>query len=140
MGFSIRKCTNKYLVFYLHKEVMPSDDIDDKESNVYWICYDEYMHPIGFCGCRPLKYDPSTLYLSSAGVLSKYNGMGLHKRLINVRLRYAKRKKFKKVITYTSKDNFQSYSNLQKCGFKLYEPADRYAGDDFLYWIRYIDG
>lgn len=116
----------------LHKQTFPSDEFYEHKKNKYWIAYDD-GRPIGF-GIAT-DYGHNILFLSRAGVISKYRGRGIHKRLINVRLRFAKRNRFKSVITYTAKSNLSSINNIIARGFKIYEPAEPWVGTSFLYWL-----
>lgn len=85
------------------------------------------------------------LYLHRAGVLPGYRKLGLHKRMISTRVRYAKTLSCAEVWTYTAHDNVASSNNLIANGFRLWIPkrwggrsnpsrvADGYA---WLYWRR----
>ena len=90
--------------------------------------------PVGFCSCHVTEGD--TVFLSRSGLLPEYQGRGLQKTMIKARLSWAKRSGYAKAITYTTLDNATSFSNLQKCGFRLYLPQNQYAGKKMLYWIK----
>lgn len=134
--YRIRRTNNKYIAMYLHSETFPADDFEDDDRNVYWIVWDEADKPVGFCIIRPVYGDKTTCFLSRAGLLPCARGQNLHKRMIYTRLKWAKKQGYNSVITYTVKDNFPSYNNLQNSGFKLYAPYDEYAGEDKLYWVK----
>lgn len=129
----IRKSERVDTVQKLNDEIFPGEPLDHNVLDEHWIAWDGDT-PIGFATIRPLVYDNDTAYLSRAGVTERGTGKGLHRRLIKIRLQWAKRNGYTRVITYTSRDNCKSYYNLQKCGFYLYEPGYRYVGKDFLYW------
>jgi GNAT superfamily N-acetyltransferase len=127
----IRRSTNEKQLRHLIKAIIP--DVDIPRLDYFWIAYDK-KEPIGFAvltvtHCR-------SAFLSLGGVLPSHRGAGLHKRLIRVRLRHAKKLGIKHAITYTSKSNFKSYGSLQSCGFQLYSPEYEYVGEEFLYWQK----
>lgn len=121
---------------YLHLETFPADEFPDDERNIYWVVWDDSDKPVGFCIVRPVHGDKYTCFLSRAGLLPCARGNGLHKRMINTRIKWARKNKYKYCITYTVKNNFTSYNNLQNTGFKLYEPDYYYAGEESLYWRK----
>jgi len=131
----VKKSDDKNLVIELHKKTFPCDEFDDSPSNEYWIVWNGKT-PVGFCILRPLKLDKDSVFLSRAGLLYEARGKGLHRRMITVRLRWAKKNGYTSALTYTARDNAQSFSNLQKAGFRLYWPENLYAGKNFLYWIK----
>lgn len=134
--YRIRRTNNKYIAMYLHLETFPADEFPDDDRNIYWVVWDESDKPVGFCIVRPVHGDKDTCFLSRAGLLPCARGNGLHKRMINTRIKWAKKNKYKYCITYTIKNNFTSYNNLQNTGFKLYEPDYYYAGEECLYWRK----
>lgn len=110
-------------------------------TDVCWVVYLNDL-PVGFACLRHLKYEPNSVFFSRAGLLPIARGNGLHKRLIGVRLSYCKRESISSVITYTLDTNFASANNLTAYGFKLYEPAERWADSsskkEVLYFYRNI--
>ena len=120
----------------MHKETFPNDEFDYTVDTEAWLVFDENNKPVGFCTIRPVKTDKDTVFLSRAGLLFSARGKGLHKRMITVRLNWARKYGFKMCITYTTRDNFTSFHNLQKAGFLLYYPDSLYAGKDCLYWMK----
>lgn len=110
----------------------------DVSRNIYgWLAYaNDDLQPVGFCTATDLGH--GILFLSRCGVRRSYRGLRLQRKFIQTRLRFARKKGYKKVITYVQKKNYPSLCNLIKCGFLLYEPEYCYAGDDFLYLIYEI--
>ncbi len=105
----------------------------DKQSAEWWFAYDDKGYPKAFAGAKIWEPD-NCAYLCLAGVLPEARGKGLQKKLINVRLRWAKAKKLKGAYTYTSRYNLASSNNLIKCGFTLFEPSYKWGLEDGLYW------
>lgn len=105
------------------------------DQSVTWIV--EHIptgHVVGYA-CVRLVENESLVYLSRAGVSLAHRGRGLQRRLIRVRLAYA-RKLGRGAITYTVRANPRSINNLIACGFRYYEPAFAWATRDMLYWYR----
>lgn len=104
-----------------------------KEENIWWIMYHD-SDAIGFASISPSRtYPVIGVYLSSAGILPKYRGMGLQKRLIRVRLRYAKALGKKWAISETVL-NPSSANNLIACGFRSFQPDNPWSYKDAHYW------
>jgi GNAT superfamily N-acetyltransferase len=132
----VRRSDDVLLVTSLNHIIMPEDDLDHHPDDQYWVAWDDKT-PVGFAVCRVLEFDKATCYFTRSGVMPTHRGRGLQKRLIRARLRWAKSAGCTSAITYTIQDNPQSYSNLQSCGFKLYQPDYEWV-DGCLFWIRHI--
>ena len=134
MKFTIQ-CTHRIdIVYQLHDKIFPNDDIPKLENAFHWLAYNEDGDPIGFAVLRELKgINKGTYFLSRAGVLKKYRGKGIHKRLIMVRERYIKREGGGTVVTYVSLDNPSSYASLIRRGYISYEPESKYCGKNYMY-------
>lgn len=89
----------------------------------------------GFCGVRPVLSVPGSWYLARAGVLPGFRGHGAQTRMIRTRERYARTHNGDSMITYTVPHNWPSSNSLIRCGYKLYRPQTRWAGD-VNYWIK----
>lgn len=138
LTYSVRQSYDADLARYLHAKIFPTDEWYDKDSSIYWIVWDNYKRPVGFCMLSPC--DDEIVFLSRAGLLSEARGKRLHTRMLTTREKWAKKLGFKKIITYTLITNIRSSYNLQKAGYFLYEPEYKYASDDndVLYWIKEI--
>jgi GNAT superfamily N-acetyltransferase len=88
-----------------------------------------------YAGVKLARIDPTIGYLSRAGVLPRFRGRGLQRRLIDQRVEWARRRGASRCVTYTHPENIQSVNNLIACGFRLYLPDDRWVGAEYLYWI-----
>jgi len=88
---------------------------------------------MGYATARPMG---DILYLNSASILRPYRGLGIHRKLIQARVRYAKRQGMSTVITYTAYDNCASINNLIACGFKTFRPEYEWVGSEYIYWRK----
>ena len=105
-----------------------------KESHV-WIAYSEAGNPVGYASMYYLKGE-NYGYFSRAAIKADHRRRGLHTRLIRCRGNLARRLGWKGVLTYTSTDNSASANSLVNLGFRLYNPQYRWAGKEFLYFMR----
>lgn len=119
----------------LHHTIFPSDSFMSLYQTRVWTLWHR-GEAVAFCSYR--KYSDKICFFSRAGVLEAYQGKGLHVKMIKHRLKEAQNEGYHYAITYTTKENAQSFNNLQKCGFKLYLPEYAYAGNEMLYWIKIL--
>lgn len=138
MKFYIRKANIKSsrtaaLIMRMQKETLPSDTPYEPAKGVWFIAYAENGEPAGYAGLVQSTQWWDTAYLCRAGVLYKYRGNGLQKRLIKARIRAAKTMGFNWLITDTS-DNAPSANSLISAGFRMYDPSKPYALNSSLYW------
>jgi len=138
MKFYIRKANIKSplivsLLVKLQKETLPYDKPLAAVKGVWFIAYAENGDPAGYAGIVQSTQWGDTAYLCRAGVLYKYRGNGLQKRLIKARIRAAKTMGFNWLISDTS-DNAPSANSLISAGFRMYDPSKPYALHNSLYW------
>jgi len=128
--YTIRQTKNMELVASLDKEIFPDDTRVVTEGAVWWVAYKD-GRPVAFAG---ISRNKNYWFLRRAGVLEEHRGNGLQKRLIKIRLNYAKKKeKSIPIYTYTVLGNPASSNSLISTGFRLYEPSHPYVGKS-LYW------
>lgn len=134
MKYTVRRAQDDLEAYPLHLLTFPHDDWEDEDrGNVYWIAHDESGTPVAFASARPLKGEPG-VFLSRCGVLPCAQGQGLQRRLIKARAQWARREGHDYALTYTVHGNHASLMNLLRCGFRLYHPSHRYAGDVDYLW------
>jgi RimJ/RimL family protein N-acetyltransferase len=102
-----------------------------KKNRDWWVIVDD-NNIIAYCGCL---YSQKICIFVRAWVYKEYRGLGIQKRMIKARIKYAK-KICTTVITYTSTNNIISANNLLKNGFLLYNPMYKYSGSDVLYFKK----
>lgn len=136
MKFNIIKSENEALIKSLHSDVFEFDSFCENSDNQYWVIRTENKFPAGFCILTKLSDDIA--FLSRSGVLKKYRGNKLQKRMIRTREKYARKMGFKSVITYTKIHNIKSSVSLQKSGYMMYKPEYEYADKDCIYWIKVL--
>ena len=137
--FSVRKVdgsleTQAALLHWLQLETLSGDTPLTTNVGWWWILYQD-DRPIGFCSLRRSAQWGDTGYLCRAGILVKYRGKGLQKRLIRVRERQAKRLKMNWLITDTY-NNPASANSIISCGFKMFTPSKPWGADETCYWRK----
>lgn len=101
----------------------------------HWVVYDN-SDPVGFACLVQSTLAPDVGYLKRAGILAKYRGRGLQRKLIKVREAQARRNGWTQMITDTAFHNVQSSNNLIRAGYRLFEPGWRWGLTTGLYWVK----
>jgi GNAT superfamily N-acetyltransferase len=121
------------LICYLQKKILPSDTIYKPNRGHWWIAYAQDGKPVAFAGLvRSTKWT-DTGYLCRAGVLDGYTGHGLQKRLIQARVKQARKLGWNWCITDTT-NNPASANSLINAGFKIYTPGQPWSYKNAIYW------
>lgn len=118
---------------FLHSACLPSDEYPDFSNGWWWIAYDEHGTPVAFAGLYPSVRWSKTGYLCRAGVVEAARGKGIQKKLIKVRIRYAKKIGYDWLVSDTRR-NPASSNALIACGFRLYEPKMPWGFRNSLYF------
>jgi hypothetical protein len=103
-----------------------------KQNRDWWVILDKKKTIIAYCGSI---YTQGICIFNRAWVDKRFRGLGIHKKLIKIRLNAAKDSCYV-AITYTTKDNYPSANNLISCKFKFYFPEYAYGGDEMLYFHK----
>ncbi len=138
MRYELRQTTDEALVGALFTLCMPYDTVPDWKKETLWACHAADGTPVAYCSARVLTDEYQTTFLSSAGVLPCARGHRLQRRMIKARVRWARMKGCKAVVTYTVYDNHASITNLLKQGFKFYHPNYPWVGTKVHYFIKDI--
>ena len=138
MKFTVRKVDIRVpsvqtTLTFLQKKILPEDIPYKTDRGHWWIAYAEDGKPVGFAGIVRSTRWTDTGYLCRAGVLDGFTGHGLQKRLIDARLRQAKKLGWNWCITDTT-DNPASSNSLISCGFKIYTPSNPWSFKNAIYW------
>lgn len=92
---------------------------------------------VGFAGMQQSNNDKSGVYFCRAVVQSRFQGMGIHKKLIRTREKHARRLSYTKVYTDTSFENYGSMNALIACGYKTFSPVFNWATYySPVYWTK----
>ena len=129
----IRVPENRTLLMYLQYKCLPYDTPMEIDRGHWWVAYTEDGRPVGFAGLIRSHSWSNAGYMCRAGVLLKFQGYGLQKRLIQARIRKARSLNWEWLLTDTT-DNPASANSLISMGFKLYEPSKPWANKNSLYW------
>lgn len=138
MKFTVRKVDIRVpsvqtTLTFLQKKILPEDIPYKTDRGHWWIAYAEDGKPVGFAGIVRSTRWTDTGYLCRAGVLDGFTGHGLQKRLIDARLRQARKLGWNWCITDTT-DNPASSNSLISCGFKIYTPSNPWSFKNAIYW------
>lgn len=98
-------------------------DITDKNNPVW----------VGYGAAR--IHDQVTLYVGPTFIKEEYRGLGLQKKLLKTREKFAKKTGFSVLISSTNCDNIWSGNNLIRCGFTQRKPWDELSQHG-LYWEK----
>lgn len=104
-----------------------------RSDGTYWGAFEGNLM-VAFAGLVPSAGWHGAAFFHCAGVMPMYRGRGLQKRMIRIRLAYARRHGMIGARTYTVLDNPASSRSLIACGFKLYRPENMWAGSHVNYW------
>lgn len=118
----------------LQRACLPHDSLYFPDEGVWWLAYHRHT-PIAFACAAPSQQTPQGVYLGRCGVTPAARGKGVQRKLIRVRLAWAKRNGYKWAVSDTT-DNVPSANNLIACGFRLYEPAVPYSFARAVYWKK----
>jgi ribosomal protein S18 acetylase RimI-like enzyme len=121
------------LLMYLQYKCLPYDTPMEIDRGHWWIAYTEEGKPVAFAGMIRSQQWSNAGYMCRAGVMLKYQGYGLQKRLIQARAKKARALNWEWLITDTT-DNPASSNSLISMGFKLYQPKVPWANKNSLYW------
>jgi GNAT superfamily N-acetyltransferase len=90
---------------------------------------------VAFAGLVPATYTPNTGYFNRVGVLHVARGHRLQKRLLTVVERRARKNGWTSIISDTT-DNPPSANAMISGGYKIFEPAYRWAFSHSIYWKK----
>lgn len=115
----------------------PDDARPAWEGAAWWVLEAPGGEVAAYCAARPAYSTPGAAYLSRAGVLPAFRGLGLQRRLVRVRERWARAHGFYAMVTDT-RGNAASSNTLIRCGYRLWEPDAPWSYDDASYWYRVL--
>ena len=140
---SIRRCHDVDLILDLDRRIMKRASLlgpKAVERGAWWVAYDGHK-PIAYAGvCEGLEEWKGLGYMDRCGVLKAYRGQGIHRRMIKVRERWAKKQGWKGLWTYTVPWNAYSSNNLIACGWQLFEPKWISYEENLVCWVKCFDG
>lgn len=137
MSISIRRSRSDQedILLRLQKIALPADwPLVPDATNEWWIAWDG-KKPVAFAS---LSKAADCAYLSRAGVIPKYRGKGIQKKLIAARVARARQQGWGLAVSYTINSNAASINSLLSCGFKAYVPKKPWARRGVCYWRKKI--
>ena len=135
MNIKLRATKNYELIKQINKDIMPHDELSIDEKTRAWVAYVDGKLA-GFCTLRIL---PSNIvYLDRGGIYEQYQGLGIHRKLIAIRERFARKIGSKAIITYTLTNNYASMYTLVRCNYRKYNPDHAWVGRDVCYFQKLL--
>jgi len=125
-------------ILKMHEACFPDLDFQQLHGD-WWIAYDPNKVPVAFAGLWPSVRTPGAGYLCRAGVMPQGRGKGLQRRLIKVREREARRKRWVALFSDSRPGNAHSLNNLFACGFRAFVPSTPWCGEEWTYVCKVID-
>jgi len=104
-------------------------------TGYWWVAYCD-GEAAAFAGLVPSSRVPNAGYLKASGVLPKFRGHGLQKRLIRKRLDHARSLGWTTVFTETINHNAPSGNSLISCGFRMFNPKHPWGSSYAVYWKK----
>lgn len=116
MKFRIEKVDDTDAARDMHKLAFggtpwPGDDHE------FWVAKDQHGAIVGFASL--LEIDTDVAFLSRAAVTAAAKGKGLHRKLIQTRVKWAQSEGESLIVTYVESHNYDSMVNLLRCGFRF---------------------
>lgn len=136
---SIRRAGDEHIdvLRRLHREALPTDRFPNFRHGWWWIAYRD-GEPVGFAGMTPSARWADAMYFARAGVLPCARGLGLQRRLITARERFARSHGMRWLISDT-RENPHSANNLIRAGFLTYLPSKPWGFRTATYWRKKLD-
>jgi GNAT superfamily N-acetyltransferase len=122
----------------------PDDNLREVVQGTWWLAK-VGSDVVGCCGVRALRrysHEPGwehTAFMTRAVVLPQAQGKGYQRRMIRVRVSWAKRNGYNRIVTYVAVGNVPSHRNLVREGFLPYNPQAHWAGDGVVYLEKRLD-
>lgn len=113
---------------------LPEDAPVFPEDGVWWVGHDG-SQAVAFCLIEPSCQWLDTAYLARSGVLKAWRGMGLQKKMITIRERYARSVGYRWMISDTT-DNPPSSNSLIAKGYRIFDPSAPWGMDCTIYWRK----
>jgi GNAT superfamily N-acetyltransferase len=105
----------------------------DPEHGHWWIAK-VGRKAIGFAGLVESSHCPDMGYLVRVGVLRAHRGKGLQRRFMRALEARAKRNGWSGIVADTR--DALSANNFARAGYRIFEPARRWAFLDSIYWHK----
>jgi N-acetylglutamate synthase-like GNAT family acetyltransferase len=124
----------------LNAETAEFPELTDNELDgfhcYWWIAY-RGKEPVGFAGMVPSQKYKNVGYLKRAGVTAGHRGNGIQLRLFKVREQKARKIGWTHLVSECT-NTVYSANNFIRAGFKLFEPKERWAFENSLYWRKVL--
>jgi hypothetical protein len=115
----------------LQRDCLPGDEpVLDDPSYLYWLAFKDGV-PVAFI----IMHDNGSYwYLKRAGTLPAHEGNRLYPRLLRTAFKAMRKAGVHTCVTDTANWNWRSNNGLIRAGFTMYQPQEKWAWEDGLYW------
>lgn len=134
----IKACDDLDLIEELDAQAFPEAPLTRAElaRAKWWVVWHPDRYPVAYAGARLCDTIPA-VFLSRCAVMADWRGLGLQRRLLRARERWARTVPgAEAIVTYTAPDNCPSMNNLIRAGYITDRHTGSYCGPDFVYWRK----
>lgn len=135
----IRGSEQSDLLRYFNKQDPSFPELTDKHLNegYWWVAYDG--EPVGFAGMVQFLPAPFKVgYLKRAYVFPEHRGNGLQGEFLALRALKAQKLGWYGLVVECKPGNVWSAENFKRAGFTRFEPEQKWAGPDDLYFMKRV--
>lgn len=104
-------------------------------DGIWWIAY-AGKEAAGFSGIVPALLVPNAYYIKATGVLPKFRGHGLQKRMYRKHEQYVRALGAKTMVTETINHNAPSGNSLISCGYRMFNPKHPWGSPYAVFWKK----
>jgi len=138
MKYTIKKCDSLVKMQAIHKMAFGEDTWPGNDHE-FWVAYDEHGAVAGFASA--VLMTTKVAFFSRSAVTLKHRGNGLHRQLIDTRIKWARDEGAILALTYIRKYNYASLVNLLRRDFHFAARILIAAGnDDFHVMFKALHG
>lgn len=111
-----------------------TEDELEGENCYWWLAY-LGTEPVGFAGMTPSRLYPNAGYFKRVRINPKHRGRSLQLRFFHALENKCRRVGWNMLISETT-DTIYSANNFIRAGYTLFDPKERWAFQNSLYWAK----
>ena len=106
------------------------------DQGYWWLAFRE-TEAVAFAGVIQSSHVCNAGYFCRVGVLRKHCGNKLQLRLMRTMEARGRLNGWSSIVSDTT-ENLSSANNFIRAGYRLFEPSDRWAWPNTLYWRKFV--